>query len=214
MRIFQYIDLVFSFVPVLVGWGRRRSFDRPLRLFLLRLAMASLADVISLVLGKLWIPNAPFVQSFHLVDNFLLLLIFSLVLRDLPHSGLILWVYPVYLAGFIIAKFTFEPITMPDQYTYSAMYVVLLGLSVLLLLRSLARGDADPASNPWTWISIGFTALFASNLALFSVLSWYVTLPYDEAVRIYAFHWIGNIVVNAIFVYGLLRVKEPWTTGG
>ena len=214
MRSFQYLDLALSLVPVLVGWGRRRSLDRPLRLFLVRIAVAFVADFVSAVLAKLWIPNGLFVQSWHLVDNLLLVLLFTAAFRDLPHSGLIRWVYPAYLVAFAVAKFTVEPLPAPDQYTYTAVCVVMLGLSILLLLRSLAMEGSDPLSNPWTWIALGMTASFASNLVLFSVLSWYVTLPYDEAVRIYTFHWIGNIVVNGIYTIGLLKVRKLWTTGG
>lgn len=214
MRTFQYIDLALSVVPVFVGLWSRRFLDGPLRLFLIRITVAFAADGVSAVLAKLWIPNGLFVQGWHLVDNLLLVLLFSALLRGAPGSGLIRWVYPAYLAAFVAAKFTIEPLTVPDQYTYTAVCVVMLGLSIALLLRCLGAEGADPVSNPWTWIAFGLTASFASNLLLFSVLSWYVTLPYEEAVRIYSFHWIGNILVNGIYTVGLLKVGKRWTTGG
>ena len=207
MRAIQYLDVLFGFVPVAVGWSRREFLDRPLRWYLLRLAFVCAAEVVSLTLSKLWIPNAPFVQLSHVVDTLLLVVLFRMLLGDLPYSGLIPWIFPAYLAAFVAAKFTIEPLTLPDQYTYTAVCLVLLALSIVVLLRSLAAEGAGPASNPWTWISLGMIVWFASNLVLFSVLYWYVTLSYDEAVRIYSFHWAGNIVINGIVTWGLLRVR-------
>ena len=214
MRAFHYIDVAFGFVPLLMAWRRRTLFDRPLWLFLWHLMLTSLNEVVTLILGKLWIPNAPANLLYHVADTLVLLLMFREVLADRPYARFIPWLFAAYLAAFIVTKFNIEPMTGPDQYSYTAVGVVLLGLSVLVLLRCLGNDRGDPVSNPWTWISIGFTASFALYAAMSSVLKWYVTLSYDEGVRLYSFIWIGNIVVNGIFAFGLLRVREKWTTGG
>jgi hypothetical protein len=209
LRIFQYIDLASNLLPILIGWNRRKVLDRPLRLFLYRVVFAASADAVSMVLSKLWIPNAWFVQSFHCIDVAWLFWIFSIVARDASYAKGFRIAIPVYAGAFLVAKFTFEPMTGMDQYTYTVASLLLLVGAILVLLRTIRTDEGDPFTMPWFWVSMGLITYFASNLVLFSVLQWYTTLSYDEGVRIWTFHWIGDTLVNVIYLAAFLRVKKP-----
>jgi len=183
--------------------------DRPLRLFFYRLLFATLADVGGRVLAKLWIPNAWFIQSFHCIDVAWLLAIYFVVARDASYAKAFRIAAVAYVAVFLAAKLTFEPMTGMDQYTYTVASLVLLVGAILILLRTIASDEGDPFRLPWFWVSMGLITYFASNVALFSVLHWYTTLSYDDGVKVWTVHWIGNILVNGIYMVGFLRVRKP-----
>jgi hypothetical protein len=209
LRIFQYIDLASNLLPILAGWKLRNFLDRPLRLFLYRIIFAAAADIGAKILGMMWIPNAWFVQSFHCVDVAWLFLIISMVVGESPYAKGFRIAIPAYVGAFLVGKFTFEPMTGMDQYTYTVASLFLIVGAILILLRTISADEGDPFAMPWFWVSMGLLTYFASNLVLFSVFHWFTTLSTDEAVRIWTFHWIGNTLVNGIYLAAFLRVKKP-----
>jgi hypothetical protein len=208
LKVVFYIDLISYVLPLWVGFSRMRYLDRAMRLFLLRLSIAALVDLVSLILAKMWIPNAWVIQLFHIWDVPLLLFIFSLLSRSTLYRALFKLAIVVYLGAFLIAKITFEPISLPDQYTYTGASLVLLIGSIMILYEVVSADGVDPFAEPWFWIGLAVIAYFAINIAIFSVWQWFVTLEYDHAIWLGVIQWTSNIIANCFIMVGYLRVKK------
>jgi len=113
-----YVDFVSSLLPFGVGVSRRGNMTVPLRLFLIYMLMGIVVEIVSYILANQKISNLWLMQCYHLGAYSLLIVIIGYWVRGILLSRILRWGLIVYILTWGFAKFSFEPFTGPDQYTF------------------------------------------------------------------------------------------------
>jgi len=106
----------------------------------------------------------------------------------------------LFLVGWGIAKFTFEPITGGDDITWALSRSIQIVICTYLLLATLrSRVEIGWHKDPKILISAGFIFYAAATFLLFSLFTPMLNASLELLRVIFQINWIANIVTYVIF---------------
>jgi hypothetical protein len=200
--------LLTTIFPVVAGLSRIGRLTRPMRLFLILVSIGAAVEYGSFVMGKFHIHNLWLLQLYHLIDFVLILTLFRRWLIDEGKRTVVRWAGIVFVSLWVVAKFTIEPLTAADQYTYAASSLIILPIALVLLFEIAGDDTRDFVKESRFWVISGFLLYFAGNFILFSVFQWATSLALLDFLTVWTVHWSLNVVVNVIFTMSFLLVSR------
>lgn len=203
-----YIDLFSHFLPLAGGAMRRHRLKGPILVFFIVVLSSGIVEITTFVLSRNGIRNLWLIQLYHLLNVILILI----VLTAWQEVGIVRTVQRIAISAYalmwVIAKFTFEPLTDADQFTHTAASILIL-CSVIITLFQFARDKEFHFLNDSRfWIAGGVLMYFAGNVILFSAFGRFILLPSVDAVLIWNVHWGISILVNVMYTVGFLKMRD------
>jgi hypothetical protein len=208
LPIIAWSDFASNLAPVAAGVWRFRSLSRPLRWFLALAVFASACEWSSVAMAFSGIHNLWLIQLYHAVSASAIIALLSTFRTGTAPDLATRTFLALYAAGWLVAKWTFEPIIGDDQYTYTVACAASL-ISAAWYLNHLARAEhGELVREPRFWIACGVLLYYASNLVLFSEFRQFIMLSSVEAITIWQIHWGVDVVVNGLFTAGFLVARK------
>jgi hypothetical protein len=129
-------------------------------------------------------------QCYNLVELLLFIIIFYQWRSSKRNGMLVLSSYILYITVWIMAKFTFEPLTYSDNYTYTFSQIIQIGFGGWLMLGILQEKIINWKTDPRIWILSGIVLYAAATLFLFGMFNVMLTLPRQMMLLI----WFANLI--------------------
>jgi hypothetical protein len=208
LPIVAYGDFISNLIPLGIGLSRYRALPRPMRLFLVFIAINVSSEVVSYSLASHGVSNLWFIHLYDLVTTVLLFEILILLCRSRGAHTVFRLISAVYVAAWFVGKFTFEPFTASDQFTFSGFGTVMVIASTYCLFQLVSLDDLDLRKEYRFWLLAGIFLDHIGNLILFSVLEHYIHLDLGQGITIWEYHWWLNVIVNCFYAGGFCLARQ------
>jgi hypothetical protein len=193
------VSFISSPLPVIVGWIRRRYLSRGSRIFLglLSFYLVVLSTEMLMTFNRI---NALWMLHFYSLIEFCIIAAVYLVESDKSFvKNAIKWSIYVFCAFWIIAKFSFEPMTLYDNYTSPFAAVLLIVMATYKLIELLRESKDSVFKKSMFWISTGIVVYYVGTMPLFALANMLLTRPLDEFANFWRINWGLAIVSNLIY---------------
>ena len=201
----DYITSFISFIPFILGILFFRFASLDVRVFIIGFMVAAVFDLILFLLAHNRINNLPIVNTYTLVDAFILIYAFSLhfkitkirlgmLLLALAYS--IIWAWDNFIVGDI---FSFNAIEK------SVKCLLLSGISTYYLFKISKEIKIPIFRNTKFWIGLGYLMYFSITFLLFATSSWFFHESHRSVMHFtWTLHSVFAIMANLVFSYALL----------
>lgn len=205
--ILGYIDLVSNIVPLAAGIRCRRLLESEMRLFLLFVLIAAVTESTASVLSHLNVVNWWMLNVYTILEYVLVIWVLSHWQRERMKTALQVSIV-VFGIVWIVSKFTIEDFHSPDTYTQTISSTLVLAASTISLLRLTPPNGSTMLRDIRFWVTGGLLLYSAGNLTAALLLDKVVSLKFPDAMIVYQLHWALNILVNLMYTFGFLSVRE------
>jgi hypothetical protein len=195
---------IFTCFVVIVGMRKWKKLSPPLRFFEVFL---SLGLIVTFVEGLLADHNIRNLWMQHWVSLFELSAYSYLyfVWRPSNRYGRLLWTsYCLYIAIWIIGKYSFEPFYYTDVYSGAISQIIQIGFGGWLLFQISQEQSFEWRTDPRFIVVTGIASYAAASFLLFSMFNLLLTLP-RQTMRVI---WLSNslfvIIQYSIFLRAFL----------
>jgi hypothetical protein len=217
MTVLQIGNIVFGTVQIftcfviIVGLRKWKQLSRPLRFFEVFIIFSLAVTIVEGILAdynirNLWMQH--WVSLFELSAYSYLYFIW----RPSNRYGWLLWIsYGIYIAAWIIGKFSFEPFYYSDVYSGSISQIIQIGFGGWLLYQISQEHTFDWKTDPRFIVVTGIAGYASASFLLFTMFNLMLTLP-RQTMRVI---WLSNslfvIIQYVIFLRAFLC--KPIETG-
>lgn len=201
-----YIGFGIFFVPVAVGWARRRHLTADQRALVGWIVFIILFSIISEIVGRCFGNNIPLYHLYTIAEFFFLCYLFRRLLKRLPT---IVRLLPVLLfLGVGIWGVLADPFAFPDRLR-SVESLILIGCALLFFYHSLRSLDVDRIERTFMfWVSVAVLLYFTGNLLLY-IFSNYIATASDRVYfTVWTIHTLFNILLYLLYGVALL-CRDP-----
>ncbi|RPI01198.1 MAG: hypothetical protein EHM64_16095 [Ignavibacteriae bacterium] len=210
MTLLQIGKLVFVIVEAfecvvgIVGLRRWKQLTPPLRLFEVFIWFSLVVVIIESIMANFNIRNL-WMQHWYSLFELLAYSILYYLWRPDKRFGLLLWMsFALYLAVWIIGKFSFEPFYYMDVYSGSVSQVIQMGFGGWLLYAASQEKMFDWKKDPRFLVVTGIAVYAASTFLLFTMFNVMLTLPRQTMRLIYLSNSVFIILQYSIFLWAFL----------
>lgn len=140
-------------------------------------------------------------QLYNLIELLLYVIIFFAWKSSKKYGLFLIFSYASYIIIWIGAKFTFEPLTYSDNYTYTLSQIIQIGFGGWLLLGILREPDVVWKTDSRIWVLSGIVLYAAATFFLFGMFNVMLTLPRQTMLLI----WNANLLFIVIQYVFFLR---------
>ncbi|MBN1397299.1 MAG: hypothetical protein JXA06_04625 [Bacteroidetes bacterium] len=199
-----YITLFTECIVAMWVVYRWRYSTKPQRLIsflIIFTAISAIADIIMAFynINNLWLGNISNLVEYAIILYVCYLWKSKKISKIILISGItgysILW---------IISKFTFEPIFMPDSYTSVIAKIIEIIVSALILFDVLQDTDIKLKNDVRLWFSSGVIIYSSGTLFLFGLFNMMLDTSPELIRTLWPINWILSIV------YILLLARGVW----
>jgi len=208
LPIVAYGDFISNLIPLGIGLSRYRALPRPMRLFLVFIAINVSSELVSYYLASHGVSNLWFIHLYDLLTTVLLFEVLILLCRSRGAHAVFRSISALFIAAWLIGKVTFEPFTASDQFTFSGVGIVMVIVSTFCLFQLASHDDGDLRKEYRFWLLAGIFLYHIGNLILFSVLEHYIHLDLGQGIAVWEYHWWLNIIVNSLYAGGFCVVRQ------
>jgi len=165
-----YLCLYFITLVSVIGIVKYKHLSNSLRFIEWYVVSSVISAWIEHVLGSYYHIHTLWLFHFNTFIELLLVLFALYHWRSSELNGKLLkWSFYVYAIVWIVGMFTFEPLTMSDDYSGSISQLIQLGFSIWLLFTVLEDDSVIWKNDPRFWVASGIILYCASTFFLFSL---------------------------------------------
>jgi hypothetical protein len=201
MPISFFVSMYFiSFVSV-VGIIRYKYLGTSLRYIEWYVISSTVSGWIEHVLGSYYHIHTLWLFHFNTFIDLLLVLIALYYWRTDERNGkFIRWSFYFYMVIWITGMFTFEPLTMSDDYSGSIAQLIQLSFSIWLLMVVLKDDKIIWSEDPRFWVSSGVIIYVAFTFLLFGLFDVMLSRSFDILRAILHINWYAVVISNAFIL--------------
>ncbi len=193
------LSFISSPMPVIVGWIRRKYLSRGSRILLALLSLYLFVLAAELIMVFNAINTHYLSQVYSLVEFCTIAAVFLVESENSQIKAAIEWAIFVFCVFWFVAKLTFEPMTLYDNYS-SPLAALLVSVMAVHKLVGLLKDDKDTVSRKsMFWISIGIVIYFVGTMPLFALANMLMTRPLEEFANFWKIDWALTILANLIY---------------
>jgi hypothetical protein len=193
------VSFISSPLPVIVGWIRRKYLSRGSRIFLGLLSFYLLVLAAQLVMMFNYINTLWTTQLYTLMEFCIIAAVYFVESDTRFIRNAIRWSIYVFCVFWIIAKFSFEPMTLYDNYTGPFAAVLLSVMATYKLIELLRESRDSVFKKSMFWISTGIIVYYVGTMPLVSLANMLLTRPLEEFANFWRINWGLAIVSNLIY---------------
>lgn len=205
MHFLAKVNLAFEIMLVVIGLFFYKRLSVPLRwlvwLTVCWLFFSWTEIIIPYVLHRynLWLYSFITVIEFAFFVHIVRLWLTGEKIRSLP------WiVLGFYLFIWIVAKLTFEPLTVADDITGTIANVFKVGVSILLLLQIFSEPEFSWSTDERFWVVSAFILHAVSTILLFSSFTFLLKNAVEVLRHLYNINWIMNSIIYCMFIWAYI----------
>lgn len=164
-----YSTQIFVLFVGIVGGLRYKTLARPLRFLEFYIISSIIIDCIVDVMVYYSIRTLWLSQCFSVLELSLFAIVFY-IWRTNYRQGTFIWLsYILYLAIWIVGKFSFEPFSVSDVYSGSISQLIQINMGIWLLLSIQREDDWDWKNDPRIWMISGIVFYATATFLLFGL---------------------------------------------
>jgi hypothetical protein len=210
MPVTFYICLYSMTLVGIIGVLRYNHLNTPMRFIAWNVVCATISGWTEHILGShyqihtLWL--------FHLntfIELVLVLFAFYHWRTGTRHGKLLQWSFYVYAIIWLVGMFTFEPLTMSDDYSGSIAQVIQLGFSIWLLIAILKDDTVVWTNDPRFWVTSGIIIYVAFTFLLFGLFDVMLSKSSSMLRVILHINWYAIIISYVFFLRAFFCNPAP-----
>jgi hypothetical protein len=182
-------------IVCLIALRKYRRLQAPLRVLTLYILISAFLDVVKDTMAYHNIHTLWLSQCFSIIELALFLTMFRQWNANNRMSTLMGATFILYLAVWIVGKFSFEPFTVYDTYSGAVSQIIQIGFGSWLLLSLTAEDNFEWKNDPRFWVISGIVLYAAATFFLFGMFN----------VLVAASREFTKLVMNANLVFTCLE---------
>jgi hypothetical protein len=202
-----YLLLFVQTCAVFVGGYRYKSLSRPLQILEWLLVFIILEVGLEWILSTLHFNNLWPIHFTTLIECSLLVFVFYSWMMNHRARMILVLCFSVYVLLWLVSKFTFEPLSMTDDWTATISKVLQIVCSVYVLVEVVKETDIVWTNDPRVWVSAGIIIYSAGSLFMFALFTRMLLISPERLKFIWSFNWILLMISNLLFARAFLCKK-------
>jgi hypothetical protein len=202
-----FASLLSYLLPVIVGLIQFKSSSGEMRAILGMFSVYIPISLISFYLMHRGINTVWLGQIFELIEYVVLASVFASWSRNKKVQGAIKLGIVGFLVAWIIAKLSFEKLTLYDTFTSPLAELLLSAMAINTLITLLGEEGKSLHRDVRFWVSIAVVVYCIGTLPLFAVANILLTRPLEEFARIWSINWGLTIVANILYAIAFFSAK-------
>ncbi len=201
LALLSFVSLLF---PVIAGAVRWKNLSRQMRVLLYLLSFYAVVFSVQFTLAYHRMNTNWMWNSYSFIEFIVMASVFVSWTRDERMKHLFIWFIGIVTAFWTIGKLSFEPVTIPPNYTAPAESIAIVAIAiyqVIVLVRDELRKIFRDEK---FWIAIGAITYFAGTMPLFAVVNKIFALPLEDFFSLWKINWALTIVENILFSVGFI----------
>ena len=181
-----------------------KSLPRPLRILEWLIVISVVDTGVEWFLNSFRIHNLWIMHFYTIIELIFVVMIYSSWMKQRRSRSVLL----LCLAGFtilwIVSKFSFEPLSLTDDWTATISKVLQIAFSAYLLLDVVKESDIVWTNDPRFWIATSTIIYAAGSLFWYALFNKMLQISPDLLKQSFSLNWILMIVSNMLYIRGFL----------
>jgi hypothetical protein len=196
-----------TLLPVLVGWTQFRSSSKEMKILLGLFSFYVPVLLIGLILTSRNINALWLAHVYELIEFVVFAVVFALWCKNAKLQRAMRLSILVFLGVWIIAKLSFERLTLYNTFTAPLEELLLAAMAMYTLITLLGEERKSPYREARFWVSIAVIIYCIGTLPLFALANILLTRPLEEFTKMWSINWGLTIVANILYAIAFFRAK-------
>jgi hypothetical protein len=202
-----YISMFSPVLPIGVGISKIKILHRGMKILFFYLVVAFIADIYLMWFVRGRQLNLGLVHVYYVVEYVFIISIIIVSQESNRIKGLLKTFMLLYVLFWVIAKFTFEPLTGLYSVTATVSQVILT-LCAGYTLFVVIGNRVQPIINDYRfWVLLSFVVYYAGTLMVIALRGVLIQYSTDTLFLVNSIDWSLKIVFNILFTIGFLCAK-------
>ena len=202
------VSFVSSYVPPAVGWIRWRFLSKEMRLLLGLFTLYIPFSVANLFLNRHGINSVWMSQCYSLAEYVVYAVVFSSWAKDEKVRSSIKGSIYFYVGFWIIAKLSFEPITLFDTFTGPIRELLLAAMGVYTMLTLVGEENVPILRHFRFWIAVAVLIYSVGTLPMFAIANKLLAHSLERFATVWTINWTLIIIANVFYAIAFLSVQR------
>jgi hypothetical protein len=202
-----YIFFLVQCSVAIVGVFYYKKLPRALRILEWLIVINVTDSALQWLLASFNIHSLWTMHFYTLIEFFFVVMIYSSWMKQRRNR----LVFLLCLAGFtilwIVSKFSFEPLSLTDDWTATISKVLQIIFSIYLLLDIVKESDIVWTNDPRFWIATSTIIYAAGSLFWYALFNEMLKISPDLLKQSFSLIWILMIIANLLYARGFLCKK-------
>jgi hypothetical protein len=216
-----YVMMIVECCVSILGIVRYRELNKPLKYLVWTIIFWFFAGIVERIMGIYGIHNLWFTQFNTLIGFVLFARIYFLWRPNRVYGFSLIVSFVCFIVFWIIAKFTFEPLTRGDDITSVVSAIIILIASMYIMIYLLKEITELWQNDPRFWVSAAFIIYSAGTFFLFFLFTYMLQFSREVLFIVYPINWVLIIISHILFARGILckvpqeiyKIKNPVNAG-
>jgi hypothetical protein len=196
-------------VPLSLSWARFRHHTPVMRVVCYFLSFHFISLVLGFILAKLRVNNLPMLHVYSVIEFFLLLWFFQLMLTGFLPKKFFIVLAALFLLLAIVNVVAIEGLFVFNTYVRSVEALLIIFLSVSWFVKTLSDPGTPQASNvPYFLIIGGLLVYFSGSLVLFSFETYITPQILSWRINIWSLHTLLAVVLYLLITAALWKNRK------
>lgn len=203
-----YIAQIIEVCTLAIGFYTFKTLPKSFKILVVLISVSTLFDLTMYTITDLVGQNY-FLLHFHTPIDFLLIILFLFHFISKKYSNLLNWIIiSGYLIFWLIAKFTFEPLVIVDNYSSSiARGIVVLVATYAFLMRAISS-NRSLSKDPVFYAMIGILIYYGGSLFVEASSNLIFAQDLETANILWKIHTILHILFDISCVIAFLMIER------
>lgn len=203
-----YFAQVVEVCTLAIGFYTYKSLPKSFKILLVLVSVSTLFDLTLYTITNL-IGQNYFLIHFYTPIDFLLIILFLFYYISKQYSNSIKWIIiSGYLIFWLIAKFTFEPLNIMDNYSSSiAMGILVLVTTYAFLMRAINSNEAL-SKDPVSYTMIGILIYYGGSLFVEALSNLIFAQDLETANILWKIHTMLHIIFDFSLITAFLLIEK------
>jgi hypothetical protein len=199
-----YLSIYTVIIPIGVGISRIKILHRGMKILLLFLMSAFVTDNYLIWFARGYQFTLGLHHVYYLIEFIFIISIVTVWQESVKMKRLFYALTILYILFWVIAKFTFEPLS--GLYSFIATTSqVLIVIGAEFTLFVVVENRMQPVINDYRfWVLLSFILYYAGTLMVVTSRGIFVQYPIETIIIIVSIDWSLKIIFNILFAIGFL----------
>jgi hypothetical protein len=188
----------------MVGGFRYRNLPRSLKMLAWLVAYNSIEITLQWILASHNIHNLWLGHFYTLFEIIIVYMIFSSWMKKHQLRLIMALCVSAFVLFWIIAKFTFEPLSHFEGWTAPVSRIIQITFAVFILVDIVKESDVIWTSDPRIWVVAGFFIYATGSLFIFALFSKMLEISPDRLKLMWPLNWILMTISNLSYARAFL----------
>lgn len=203
-----YIAQIIEVCTLAIGFYTFKALPKSFKILLVLVSVSTLFDLTMYTITDL-IGSNYFLIHFYTPIDFLLIILFlfHFINKKSNHSFALIIIF-AYLVFWLIAKITFEPLNIMDNYSSSiAKGIVVLVATYAFLMRAISSNRSLP-KDPVSYAMIGILIYYGGSLIVVALSNLIFAQDLQTANILWEIHTILHIIFDFSLITAFLLIER------